>query len=1053
MSEQYNSSDIKALGDLQAIRTRAGMYVGETNHPGQLFTEALDNALDEVQSGFSDKAVVTIDTTKNLYSVRDYGRGIPIGKSTYTDAVSGESHEIETLQLVYFKTHAGGKFGNNTAYKKSRGMHGVGLKCINALSVHAKAVTYRDGKSVILVMSKGELISLDYEDTTEPNGVYVEFIPDPDIFESPIIPINHILEISGISKAFGQHVEVYEDGTELELPYSNLYDLLPTQSNENELLRTDFTVESPTTESMTIALKYTSDTNVIYRGYTNMIPNPSGGSHLRFFEDCYKEAWNKYLDDEFRINDVLIGLRALVGVAIDNDVMAFAGQTKERLTTSKSYFEQFRSELVSKIQEYFDTHENERKGLIKRFKEYRASQNKLLANKELSQLIYINDTKGQSSSVRRKSVVDKLRECTSKSQQDTELIICFTKDMRVKLLDGTTPTFEELVSMEKTNPGRNYYVYSVDESGHTVVGRGYNPRITRYVDEIAHVILDDGTEIKCTKDHLFMMTDGHYEEAQNLKVGDSLCARYFKYCDDPFYNTGKEMFFEPNEDRWVFTHQFVMGEINDAHSGESGWHIHHKDFNQLNNDPSNLEWLTSYEHKRIHAIKGKQALIKYNSSQKHIDDMKRAWNDPEKAKLMSQPIINYNKSEKHRQSASKVGKVTGSINIKKCNESGANHSDIQKLHEKQSKVLNTICYLITNKMDFTETNYTTYRFRSALQYSRIPEVFSSYEEAYSKALKLVNAGEYTASETYLYDGLIMQKQRAGKLISKLKFDGLKFNESNYESNAFNREPLYSDLPRLFGSYSEAEVYASTYNHKVAKVWIEQLDHLEPMYDFTVENYHNFVMPNEDNTSGIVVHQCEGDSAAGTLIQARDVVHQAIIPIRGKILNVSKKNSYIECMKNEEVKSIVNSAGTGIGADCDYTKSRYERYLIFTDADADGLNIASLLISIFVNLMPDLVVNGMVYVVIPPLYSWVDKGVRYYTNDISQVTNLQTMTRYKGLGEMDPAEMFDSCLDKGKQRLIQVEYPNNIDDFNESMTSSAMRYKILEGLGLIKEISI
>lgn len=814
MSEQYNSSDIKALGDLQAIRTRAGMYVGETNHPGQLFTEALDNALDEVQSGFSDKAVVTIDTTKNLYSVRDYGRGIPIGKSTYTDAVSGESHEIETLQLVYFKTHAGGKFGNNTAYKKSRGMHGVGLKCINALSVHAKAVTYRDGKSVILVMSKGELISLDYEDTTEPNGVYVEFIPDPDIFESPIIPINHILEISGISKAFGQHVEVYEDGTELELPYSNLYDLLPTQSNENELLRTDFTVESPTTESMTIALKYTSDTNVIYRGYTNMIPNPSGGSHLRFFEDCYKEAWNKYLDDEFRINDVLIGLRALVGVAIDNDAMAFAGQTKERLTTSKSYFEQFRSELVSKIQEYFDTHENERKGLIKRFKEYRASQNKLLANKELSQLIYINDMKGQSSSVRRKSVVDKLRECTSKSQQDTELIICFTKDMRVKLLDGTTPTFEELVSMEKTNPGRNYYVYSVDESGHTVVGRGYNPRITRYVDEIAHVILDDSTEIKCTKDHLFMMTDGHYEEAQNLKVGDSLCARYFKYCDD------KEMFFDPTENRWLF-----MKKVNNDHD----WNI--------NNDPNNLEQLTSYD------------------------------------------------------------------------------------------------------------------------------------------------------------------------------------------------------------------------HKVAKVWIEQLDHLEPMYDFTVENYHNFVMPNEDNTSGIVVHQCEGDSAAGTLIQARDVVHQAIIPIRGKILNVSKKNSYIECMKNEEVKSIVNSAGTGIGADCDYTKSRYERYLIFTDADADGLNIASLLISIFVNLMPDLVVNGMVYVVIPPLYSWVDKGVRYYTNDISQVTNLQTMTRYKGLGEMDPAEMFDSCLDKGKQRLIQVEYPNNIDDFNESMTSSAMRYKILEGLGLIKEISI
>lgn len=619
MSEtsHYESSDIKALSDLQAIRTRPGMYVGDTTNPRQVLIEALDNGLDEEQEGPSTLSEVRVNTSTNTYSIRDYGRGIPIGKSKYSDPISGETHEIETLQLVYFKTHAGGKFGGGASYKKSRGMHGVGSKIVNALSTDAKAVTYRDGKSVELVMKAGNLVSLEHKGTTEPNGVYVEFTPDPTIFEDAVIPRAVLEEVCSIPVAFGLHVDLQIDDEKIPSLYNDLFDLLPSFDDENELLRT--TLEVTTNDSIKVALKYTSATNTIYRGYTNMIYNPLNGTHVKFFEDTYKKAWEKYLTPEFRLHDVLIGLRALVGVSIDNDVLSFAGQVKDRLTTNKAHFDQFQKDLIKQIQDYFDTHEDERKGLIKRFIEYRQSQTRLLATKELSQLIYVNDnTSG--TNIRRKSVVDKLRECTSRDRVGTRLYIV-----------------------------------------------------------------------------------------------------------------------------------------------------------------------------------------------------------------------------------------------------------------------------------------------------------------------------------------------------------------------------------------------------------------------------------------------EGDSAGGSYIQARDVAKHAILPIRGKILNVSKRVSLVESMKNAEVRSIVNSAGTGLGEDCDASKSRYEMYCISTDSDFDGYSICSLLISVFVNLLPDLVREGMVYIVQAPLYGWTDNGVKYFSNDINDVTNKNTLHRYKGLGEMDPDELLETCIEN--PTLIRLEYPDDIDEFNDVMTKSQIRYDILNKLGYIREMGV
>lgn len=701
----YDSSDIHSLGDLEAIRMRPGMYIGDTSDPRQLIIEALDNAVDEVQSGHSEKAVVNVDTRLNLYSVRDYGRGIPHGKSKYRDLM-GNENEIETLQLVFTKNHSGGKFGDGSVYKKSRGLHGIGLKAINSLSSHSRAVTFRNGRFVELVMSRGDTIELDYgkikdnpvndfdfyddpklrpgihpgcadssggvhgieedggsgsgkhsevdvaeETVTEApvlhgrgagvsdnpvshrmvddgsDGTYVEFIPDPEIFEDVKIPLQFILNLAGISKAFGSDVEVFVDGVKKDLPYHGLYDLLPeVGQGENIYLTESFHVESPSTESIDVAIRYTSDTNSEYRGYTNTIFNSNRGTHVQFFISCYKEAWEKYQTKGFRPDDVLVGFRAVVGVFISNDQMAFAGQTKERLTTRKAYFEQFRKGLVKKIRRYFDANPDIREGLVKRFEEYRLNQDKLKSKKSLKDNVYVNED-GDSGRVRRKYVAEKLRECTSKSREGTKLLIC-----------------------------------------------------------------------------------------------------------------------------------------------------------------------------------------------------------------------------------------------------------------------------------------------------------------------------------------------------------------------------------------------------------------------------------------------EGDSAAGAILQARDIRYDAILPLRGKIKNVSKVFAasgekdpvtlFEKAMENEEVKSIVNSAGTNVGEDCDSSKSRYGAYFIVCDKDADGLNIAALVSALFINMLPDLVKSGMVYVVDPPLYSWVDRGVTKYTSNLDEITDTRNMSRFKGLGEMDPDDIRETFLSPENQRLIQVEYPDDIDAFNEAMTSSAVKYQMLCDMGLV-----
>lgn len=440
------------------------------------------------------------------------------------------------------------------------------------------------------------------------------------------------------------------------------------------------------------------------------------------------------------------------------------------------------------------------------------------------------------------------------------IIACFTGDTKVKSLDGNSYSFKELVD----NDVKTLWTYSVDDTGNVVPSLAKNIRKIKEVNKLVKITLDNGKVVKCTLDHKFMLPDLSYEEAQNLKVGQSLMPIYTKI------ENKHEMYFDRNSGKYKYTHDLVGNTIlskekedaldrlqNEEHSpNQNSICVHHKEVftqnNSLNNTPENLEWLTAKEHFVEHSKHNKTEEGKEYYRELHREGKLKSWADT------------YNGSEKHIEAvkrARELGHYDGSSHFIGYNKTQANRDSCKKsnsnplhiLHSKQTKSLKTIKYLIENGFEVNEENYNYNKCQGAVLFSNLNTLFNNLEETIELS-KDVDISNYALKREQDNNVEIQKRSRVARVINRLTDSGLELNEENYNSVRIkeDKDPKFETILLVFDSYEEAYEAGKHYNHKIVDIEFLEVDS-EPVYCMEVPDYHNFLLE-----GGVVAHNCDGD---------------------------------------------------------------------------------------------------------------------------------------------------------------------------------------------------
>ena len=338
---KYDESSIKILEGLEAVRKRPGMYIGSTDKRGlhHLVWEIVDNSIDEVINGYGKKIRIIIHSDKSI-SVEDEGRGVPVGM---------HSSGISTPEVIYTVLHAGGKF-ENSGYKVSGGLHGVGASVVNALSKKMEVTIKRDGYEYFISFKDGGKLDqpLTKRDKTNKTGTKVRFLPDDTIFSTTNFSFTTICErmqesaflLEGLTVEIideedqKQEVFCYENGLKSFVEYIN-----EDQSPLHKVAQFNGIKDSIEVD---VALQYNDSYSENIISFVNNVKTTDGGTHEVGFKTAITRVFNEYArsngylkakDKNLEGPDTREGLTAIISVKIPEALLQFEGQTKSKLGT------------------------------------------------------------------------------------------------------------------------------------------------------------------------------------------------------------------------------------------------------------------------------------------------------------------------------------------------------------------------------------------------------------------------------------------------------------------------------------------------------------------------------------------------------------------------------------------------------------------------------------------------------------------------------------------------------------------------------------------------
>lgn len=329
MAKQYDESTVKTLDALSHIRLRSGMYIGrlgDGSHPDDgiyiMLKEVIDNSVDEFIMKHGKKIIIEMDPANPLIKIRDFGRGIPLGK--VVDCVS----QINT----------GAKY-NDDVFQFSVGLNGVGTKAVNALSSHFMVKSFREGEFLEATFEKGKLLNQKKGKTKEEDGTYVEFIPDVEIFKKYKFQNEYIIRRLKHYSYLNTGLTLVFNGEEIKSE-NGLLDLLNEEVTEDRL----YEPLHYRGKSLEFAFLHTSNYGESYFSFVNGQYTQDGGTHLSAFREGLLKGVNEYSKKNFQGVDVREGIVGTILVKVKDPV--FESQTKNKLSNTE-----IRAQVVQEVKE------------------------------------------------------------------------------------------------------------------------------------------------------------------------------------------------------------------------------------------------------------------------------------------------------------------------------------------------------------------------------------------------------------------------------------------------------------------------------------------------------------------------------------------------------------------------------------------------------------------------------------------------------------------------------------------------------------------------------